>query len=506
VRNGETLAALFEDGSPEHPALITAETGSTLSYAELRAETEGLAARLAGLGIGRRSTVAVVLPAGPAFLRLLFAIVALGATAAPLNPAYKRDEYDFYLDDLQPELLLLPADDLATAREAASGTARTVRVVDVSGSERPELVEHGRTLTAEHPYDPATPNDVALLLHTSGTTSRPKQVPLTQGNLMASARTIAAFYDLGPGDVSYCVMPLFHVHGLVASTFAALAGGGTVAVPTRFTPRGFWTQARQLGVTWFSAGPTLHQMLLDRDDGGGAPDALRFARSCSSALSPALMERLEGVLGVPVLEAYGMTEASHQMASNPLPPAERKPGTVGIATGVEIRILDKAGNAVDQGSSGEVAIRGPGVTAGYLANPTANAEAFTDGWFRTGDRGSLDPDGYLRLEGRLKELILRGGENISPYEIEAVLLGHPAVSDAICFGVDDDKYGERVGAAVVLNADAEADERDLIAYCRERLAAFKVPEVVHVLDAIPRTPTGKVQRKRVGQSLSGPAA
>jgi acyl-CoA synthetase (AMP-forming)/AMP-acid ligase II len=231
-------------------------------------------------------------------------------------------------------------------------------------------------------------------------------------------------------------------------------------------------------------------MILERADGRGAPASLRFARSCSSALSPALMARLEETLGVPVVEAYGMTEASHQMASNPLPPRERKPGTVGVASGAEIRIVD-----------GEVVIRGPGVTDGYVGSPEANADAFLGDWFRTGDRGSLDADGYLRLEGRIKEMILRGGENISPYEIEEVLLGHPAVADAICFGIDDEKYGERVGAAVALRAPAA--ERELIDHCRGRLAAFKVPEVVHVLDAIPRTATGKVQRKRVGAMLSG---
>jgi oxalate---CoA ligase len=348
--------------------------------------------------------------------------------------------------------------------------------------------------------DTGTAEDIALLLHTSGTTSRPKQVPLLQRNLMSSARTIADFYALGTDDVSYCAMPLFHVHGLVASTFGALAGGGTVVVPRRFAPRAFWPQLRRYGVTWFSAGPTLHQTILERADAEGPPDTLRFARSCSSALTPALMERAERILGVPMLEAYGMTEASHQMASNPLPPYDRKPGSVGVAAGSEIRIVDTRGNTMPVGSSGEVAIKGPGVTLGYLNNAQANADSFFDGWFRTGDRGVLDDEGYLRLEGRLKEMILRGGENISPYEIEEVLLKHPAVTDAICFGVDDEKYGERVGAAITLGG--VATERELIEYCRERLAAFKVPEVIHVLDAIPRTATGKVQRKRVGETLS----
>jgi acyl-CoA synthetase (AMP-forming)/AMP-acid ligase II len=486
----ETLLAVLLRAEPAATALITAEDGRRMTYGELDDAAAVLAGRLSALGIGRGSRVALVVPNGPDFVQLLLALFALGATAAPLNPAYKHDEYAFYLDDLEPELLLLAAGELQAAREAAG----SVRVVDIASDDHgpPALVG----ADAEASFDEARPDDVALLLHTSGTTSRPKQVPLLQRNLAASARTVAAFYDLAPADVSFVAMPLFHVHGLVASTFAALAAGGTVVAPRRFSARAFWPQARRHGVTWFSAGPTLHQMILERMDDEGAPQTLRFARSCSSALSPALMERLEQVLRVPMVEAYGMTEASHQMASNPLPPAKRLPGSVGIASGVEIRIVDGSGRDVPVG---EVAIRGRGVTPGYLNNPQANEDSFFDGWFRTGDRGSLDAEGYLRLEGRIKEMILRGGENISPHEIEDVLLAHPAVADAVCFGVADEKYGERVGAAVQLTG--EADERALADWCRERLAAFKVPEVIHLLDAIPRTPTGKVQRRRIAEQL-----
>jgi acyl-CoA synthetase (AMP-forming)/AMP-acid ligase II len=498
---GGRLVELLHAGGDDQPAFVVAETGDALTYSQLRDQAGVLAGRLASLGVGRGSRVALAIPDGPDFVRLLLALAYLGATAAPLNPAYKRDEYEFYLADLGPDLLLLPAGDLQAAREAGGADAR---VVDVAAADAVvTLTEHGGQVRDEDEFEPADAEDVALLLHTSGTTSRPKQVPLRQHNLVASARSIAAWYGLGAGDVSYCAMPLFHVHGLVASTLAALAGGGTVVVPRRFAARPFWAQLRRHGVTWYSAGPTLHQGILDRIDEEGAPDTLRFVRSCSSALSPALMARAEELLGVPMVEAYGMTEASHQMASNPLPPGARKPGSVGRASGVDLRIVDETGRSLDQGSSGEVVIRGPGVTDGYLANPEANASSFLDGWFRTGDRGSLDDEGYLRLEGRLKEMILRGGENISPYEIEDVLRGHAAVADAICFGIDDEKYGERVGAAVTLTS--AAGERELIDHCRERLAAFKVPEVVYVIDAIPRTPTGKVQRKRVGESLTASA-
>jgi len=282
-------------------------------------------------------------------------------------------------------------------------------------------------------------------------------------------------------------MPLFHVHGLVASILAAVAAGGRVVVPRRFTPRGLLDDVAEQDVTWFSAGPTLFTMILERDAKSrtvSATPRLRFLRSCSSALSPALMSRVEDRFGVPLVEAYGMTEASHQMTSNPLPPGRREPGSVGVPSGTEVKI-----------AGGEVCIRGPGVTPGYLGNPEANAESFVDGWFRTGDLGTIDEDGYLRLQGRIKEMVIRGGENISPYEVEAALVSHPAVREAACFGLPDEKYGEEVAAVVALEREADVDE--LLAHCSERLAAFKTPKTLYIVDTIPRTATGKLQRQRL---------
>jgi acyl-CoA synthetase (AMP-forming)/AMP-acid ligase II len=498
----DDLTSVLAAGRPGDCALITADEGERTTYSALAARVETLAGRLAGLGVERGSRVALALPNGPEIVELLLAIMFVGAAAAPLNPAYKRDEFAFYLDDIDPRLLVLPAGRIEPAREAAGG--RPVADLIARADAPPDLVVGGRAALAAATFTAAEDDDIALVLHTSGTTSRPKQVPLLHRNLVASVRSIRAHYALGPGDVSYCVMPLFHVHGLIASVLSALQAGGTAVVPRRFTPNQFWPQSRDLGATWLSAGPTLHHMILDRSDGGPAPATLRFVRSCSSALSPELMRRAEAAYGVPMLEAYGMTEASHQMASNPLPPAPRLPGSVGVATGTEIAVVDRELRPVREGTRGEVVVRGPAVTPGYLANPEANAEAFFDGWFRTGDLGVLE-HGYLRLEGRLKEMILRGGENISPTEVEQVLRRHPAVGDAVCFGVADEKYGELVGAAVTLVGDA--DEAALIAHCREHLAAFKVPERVHVVTEIPRTATGKVQRRRVAEHLasgSGP--
>ena len=434
----------------------------------------------------------------PEFVELLLAITTVGAAAAPLNPGYTHDEFQFYLDDLEPAMILLPSGAIGAGRSAA-GPDRPVIDVALGQDGPPLLSMGGRSIDQARPFESGQVEDIALVLHTSGTTSRPKQVPLLQRNLTSSAVTIASHYHLDGDDVSFCAMPLFHVHGLVASTLATLMSGGLALIPRRLNPSLFWTQARQHGVTWVSAGPTLHQMLLDKIDDAGDPGRLRFVRSCSSALSTSLMQRAEALYQAPMLEAYGMTEASHQITSNPLPPGARPPGSVGIATGTEIAIADQDGRLRPEGTEGEVVIKGAGLTQGYLNNPEANREAFVGGWFRTGDIGILQ-DNYLRLVGRRKEMILRGGENISPTEIEEVLRKHPAVVDAGCFGVEDEKYGETVAAAVVLAETV--DERELVRHCRVSLAAYKVPEKIHVLPALPRTPTGKLQRRRIPDEIN----
>jgi oxalate---CoA ligase len=486
------------DATSSRPALHAPDDGTTVSHAQLAAAAAGMAGALTSAGVGRGDRVAVVLPNGPEIVAMLFATAALGAAIAPLNPAYTEPEYRFFLDDLDPRLLVVAAG-AAPAARAAAGAVRVVELEPWTATEPPRLTAAGGVLPATEVAG-GEPGDVALLLHTSGTTSRPKQVPLLQRNLTAQAGAIARHYALADTDVSYCAMPLFHVHGLIASTLAQLAAGGTVVVPRRFSPRRFWGQARDCGVTWLSAGPTLHRMILDQPGEPAAP--LRFVRSCSSALSTELMAEAEARYGVAMIEAYGMTENTHQMTSNPLPPAERVPGSVGIPAGADVRIVDAAGADVAAGAPGEVAIRGPGLTPGYLGNEAANADAFFDGWFRTGDEGVL-ADGYLRLRGRLKEMIIRGGENISPYEIEAVLQAHPEVAEAVVFGVDDRKYGQTVAAAVVLRGAVGPDE--LREQARQSLAAFKVPDRIHILEEIPKTPTGKVQRSRMAARLEGDA-
>lgn len=455
---------------------------------------ERLAAQLVGAGVEPGDAVALSLPNGPEIVLAFLAIVHAGAAAAPLNPGYTAPEFRAYLEDLRPRVMLFQGGTAEVARAVCS-------TLGILALDLPEGPARGLSLPfPELAVPEAAPDTVALLLHTSGTTSKPKIVPLRQRNLAHSTRTISAHYELTADDVSLCVMPLFHVHGLLASTLASLHAGGSIVVRPRFSPRTFWDDAVAHGGTWYSAVPTIHQMLLARTEVDMPPaHRLRFARSCSSALPPALQAGLEERLGIPVVQAYGMTEASHQMCSNPLPPGEQRPGSVGPATGVEAAVLDENWRALAAGEVGEVAVRGASVIDGYRDNPAANEASFRDGWFRTGDSGTISTDGYVTLNGRIKELINRGGEKISPHEVEDALTSHPSVAEAVAYAVPDERYGEQVAAAVVLRSDANAAE--LTRHCADRLAAFKVPVSIAVLESIPKGPTGKVQRRLLAEQI-----
>ncbi len=493
-----SLIDLIKPIPADRIAVILPETNLRVTYGALRAQVQAVAEQLAAAGVGRGDRVGIALPNGlPLIVSFLAASVA--GTAAPLNPAYKEDEFRFYLEDTAAKVLILPPDGLDAARRAA-GDRIPILTIDMDATGTVML----RGVDGRKAVVPPSVNDVALVLHTSGSTGRPKRVPLAHANLSISAGNVARSYALGPDDVSLCVMPLFHVHGLVASTLATLSTGGAVVAPGKFNPLSFWRVANDYGVTWYSAVPTLHQLLLARADPASPRPAgaekLRFIRSCSASLPPQLMQDLETAFGAPVLEAYGMSEAAHQMSTNPLPPAQRKPGSVGRGTDVRISIMDKEGRHLPTGERGEVVIQGPNVIRGYENNPEANASSFVDGWFRTGDQGFLDEDGYLTLVARIKELINRGGEKISPREIDEVLLTHPSVAEAVCFGVPHPTWGEEVAAAVVVR-DA-VTEADLLAYCRERLADFKRPKQIYITDAIPRTATGKIQRGAVAKAYS----
>src|SRR6202040_2102416 len=444
LKSVETLLDVLHFAD-SHTAVIVPELGISISYESLRQQVLAMANALASVGIRRGDAVAIALPNGlPSIVSFLAATIA--GTAAPLNLAYPYEEFLFFLNDTNARILLCPPAGAEFARSAASD--RKIPVFPVGMS------EDGNVWIAGNPGGAAakepTPDDIALVLHTSGSTGRPKRVPLRHFNLAVSSANIANAYALSEEDVSLCIMPLFHVHGLMASLMATLLSGGTVVVPTKFNALSFWRTVRENRVTWYSGVPTMHQLLLARGHQKPAEAAsLRFIRSCSAPMSAELIHKIEDVFGVPFVEAYGMTEASHQMTSNPLPPRHRKPGSVGVGTGLLLSIMDKAGNHLGTDQRGEVAIQGANVFRGYENNAEANARAFVGGWFRTGDEGYLDADCYLHLTGRMKDIIIRGGENIAPHEVDEILLRHPAVAAAVTFGCAHPTLGEEVAAAVV---------------------------------------------------------
>ena len=483
---------------------IEAPGRSPLSYAALWQAVNACACQLRGIGIQRRDRIAVCLPNGPE-MAVAFLTVASVAVCAPLNPDYREREFEFFLSDLQPKAILLLAGRSTPSRLVAERLGVRILEIEVettgpAGTFR--LV--GVTSAAHGKVERASEDDVALILHTSGTTSRPKMVPLTHGNLGASAGSVKQALSLTPTDRCLNVMPLFHIHGLVAAVLASLSAGGCVICTPGFYAPGFFGWVREGRPTWYTAVPTMHQAILARAAENQAvirANPLRLIRSSSASLPPQVMEALERTFGAPVVEAYGMTEAAHQMASNPLTPPPRKPGSVGLAAGPEVGIMDEEGKLLPAGERGEVVIRGANVTRGYLNNALANSKAFVRGWFRTGDQGYLDADGYLFLTGRLKEIINRGGEKIAPREIDEVLLDHPAVAQAVAFSMPDSRLGEDVAAAVVLRDGRVATERQLREFAATRLADFKVPRRIMILDTIPTGPTGKLQRIGLADTL-----
>jgi acyl-CoA synthetase (AMP-forming)/AMP-acid ligase II len=492
-----TLLELLNKAPGTNTAVVLPETGARITYDSLRKQVAAAADTFVSAGIEPGSRVAMALPNGLETI-VCFLAASMAGTAAPLNPAYRHDEFAFYLEDTDAKLLILPPDGADEARRAAAERNVPMMTTRIEGAEvRFSPSPGGRTANSPGP------DDVALILHTSGTTGRPKRVALRHRNLAASAENIANCYKLTPNDIALTVMPLFHVHGLMASTLAPLLTAGTIVVPEKFNPLSFWRTARDYQATWYSAVPTMHRFLLARagDHRPQGAEHLRFIRSASAPLSLHTQQKLEHVFGAPVLEAYGMTEAAHQIASNPLPPAARHAESVGLGTGVQISIMDTHGHHkhLGIGHAGEVVIKGPSVIDAYENDPEANASSFVDGWFRTGDQGIVDQGGYLRLLARIKEMINRGGEKIAPREIGSVLLKHPAVAEAVCFGVPHPTWGEEVAAAVVLRTPVPVNE--LTSFCKDHLADFKCPKKIHIVDAIPRTATGKIQRRVLIEAL-----
>lgn len=501
-----SLKDLLATGADAAPA-ISAPSRKPLSFGALRQLIGLTLETLNNLGIGRNDRVAIVLPNGPEMATCYMAC-ASGVASAPLNPAYRADEFEFYLSDLNARALIVEQGSTSPAIEVAAKLG--VRVLDLvpqldQGAGSFTLVPRdtaAAVATAQGGY--AQPGDISMVLHTSGTTSRPKIVPLSQANLAASATNIRNTLQFTATDCGLNIMPLFHIHGLIAGVLAPLAAGSQVFCTPGFNALKFFAWMDEAKPTWYTAVPTMHQTIVSRASKNLdviARHPLRFMRSSSSSMPPQVIKELEDIFKAPLIEAYGMTEATHQMASNPLPPAVRKPGKVGVAAGPEVAIMGEGGMLLPRGETGEIVIRGANVTAGYENNPKANAEGFTNGWFRTGDQGVMDEDGYISITGRLKEIINRGGEKISPREVDEILMDHPAVAQVVCFGMPHDKLGEEVAAVVVLREGQQVSERELQAFVSARAAEYKVPKKILFMDEIPKGATGKLQRIGLAQKL-----
>ncbi|RSL88721.1 hypothetical protein CEP52_015134 [Fusarium oligoseptatum] len=496
-----TLQTAINQGNPLAEAVIVPSKPNALTkhYSELQADVAAFQRKLADLGITKAAPVSIALVNSYEFIVSFLAASWQRGIAAPLNPAYKQDEFD--------AIVLVPrgawAANAASVKAAKKFNAAVAECYwDASkGEVALDVKDYGLLKGKTEKVLTAEPDDVALILHTSGTTSRPKVVPLTHRNLTRTMHNIKQTYQLTDKDRTMLVMPLFHVHGLLCGLLAPLFTGGSMVVPPKFSASEFWVDFIAHKANWYTAVPTIHQILLKNPPPSPKP-SIRFIRSCSSPLSPTVFQQLEETYNAPVLEAYAMTEASHQMTSNPLPPAKRKAGTVGIGQGVEVRILNDQGEEVSQGSEGEICIKGENVTKGYLNNPSANASSYhKNGFFRTGDQGKKDEDGYIIITGRIKELINKGGEKISPIELDNVLTRHPKVSEAVSFAIPDEVYGQDIGVAVVLKNGEKLTASELKGWVEERSAKFKVPKKVYFTEVMPKTATGKIQRRIVAETM-----
>ncbi|MFD4627181.1 FadD7 family fatty acid--CoA ligase [Streptomyces sp. NPDC058475] len=490
---------------PRARALVVTGDRVHLSYRALAALADDVAARLGRTGLHRGDAVGLICANTAEFVVALLGAARAGLVVAPLDPTLPGSQLSARLEALGAQAVLLgpPAADAPPIARVPVPTWPLRVDASRAGTAAVTLDTGARTVRHVRGAAHELSGQDALVLFTAGTIDRAKMVPLTHANVAASVRNICATYELGPGDATVAVMPFFHGHGLFAALLASLASGGCVLLPQRgrFSARTFWDDMRAANATWFTAVPTIHEILLDRsetDYPGPQVPPLKFVRSCSAPLNAATQRALERTFGAPLLSAYGMTESTHQATSEPLAQGGAlKHGSVGRATGVDLRIVDGNGRTCPVGVQGEVWVHGATVARGYLGRPAETAHTFVDGWLRTGDLGSLDQDGYLSLTGRIKNLINRGGEKISPEHVEDILAGCPGVAEAAVFAVPDATYGQRVGAAVVVREGESIGSEEILHYCRDRLAAFEVPDRLVLVAGLPHTAKGGLDRLAV---------
>ena len=490
---------------PAAGALVVTGDRTHLSYGTLAAFVDDVASRLAGAGLRRGDAVALVSADSAEFVVALLGAARAGLVVAPMDPALPESQMRARLEALGARAMLLgpPVADTAPIAQVDVPTWSLRVDVTRAGAATVTLDTGARPLRHARGLAHELTSEDALVLLTAGTTDRAKMVPLTHANVAASVQSICAGYELGPDDATVAVMPLFHGHGLFAALLASLASGGCVLLPERgrSSAHTFWDDVRAVSATWFTAVSTVHEILLERSASeypGPHLVPLRFVRSSGAPLNSATQRALERTLGAPLLSAYGMTESTHQAATEPLPQhGPLKHRSVGRPAGVDVRVVDRTGHTCPAGTVGEVWVRGPVVARGYLGDPAGTERSFADGWFRTGDLGSLDSDGYLFLTGRMKNLIDRGGEKISPEHVEDVIAGCPGVAEAAVFAIPDAVYGHRVGAAVVVSDGECVGSGEILEYSRSRLSSSEVPDRLDVVASLPHTAAGGLDRRAV---------
>jgi acyl-CoA synthetase (AMP-forming)/AMP-acid ligase II len=478
--------------TPDAAFLIDPETGTTTSYGELREHCCSVAAQISRNGVKPGEAVAYALTNGPASAIAILGIMYGGYLATAINLVAGNATISYVLTHSRARLVLAQTQTQNLLAAALESHDRPPQVL---------VVDDGffDSVDGADELPPLTHQDDGLLMYTSGTTGRPKGVVLRQSSVLAGGANAVLAHELTVADRALCVLPLYHINGLCVTIMGPLVSGGSVVVPPKFSVSAFWPTIREQACTWFSVVPTQISYLLhdvEKTTTNPADIAgLRFGRSASAPLSPDVHEAFETRFGLPIIETMGLTETAAQILSNPLPPGERKIGSPGLAVGNEVMIADDNQREVPAGVEGEVLVRGPNVMRVYLDNPEATVASLTgDAWLRTGDLGRMDEQGYVFITGRLKELIIKGGENIAPREVDEALYAHPDVIEAAAFACRCERYGQRIEAGVVLNGKSSVCEQDLIDLCRDKIGTFKSPDRIHVLAELPKGPSGKIQR------------
>ena len=494
--------------TPDATWLTTPETGNCFSWTDTFDRARQIACYLQGAGLTPGASVAIASPNGAAASFAFLGTVFGGFRATPLNLVAGVKTLSFVLSHSKTELILCTDETRQIVDEALAALRTTPmkvpRIVSMNIDDGPRWDDTGIT-----PIDPANLTDptaetIGLLMYTSGTTGVPKGVLLSHANLLAAGHNVAVAHELTAQDIGMCVLPIYHINGLCVTVMGTLVSCSGLVMPHRFSTRHFWDQMHQNHCSWFSAAPTLFSYLLNDDNGPVfRRDRLRFARSASAPLPPEIHRQFEKRFSIPIIETMGLTETGAQILSNPLPPAKRKIGSPGIAFGNEIAIADANLNLLSADSEGEILVRGSNVMRGYLDRPEETAKTITnDGWLRTGDLGRMDKDGFVFVTGRIKELIIKGGENIAPREIDEALLEHHAVLEAAAFPRECNDYGQRVEACVRLKRGRTVSESELRTFCADRIGTYKTPDRVYFLDDLPKGPSGKIQRMRLHELIS----